>query len=361
MDFASGLLGTLLGLASIVLLILANAYFVATEFALVAVRRSQVQLWMDQGQPGAEATAQAVDHLDDAIAATQLGITLASIGLGFLGEPALASLIDPLLEAIGVESVIGVHGVAIAITFALITFLHVVAGELAPKALALQRPREVALVCARPLLVFARAFRWLLWLMNGAGNLLVRAFGVQPAGHRGRATSAEELMIVVSDAREAGELKPQAARMLGNVLRFTAKRVRDLMVPREQIRALPLHLPSSELLRRVREEGYTRYPVYDGTLDRVAGILHVKDLIAHDASRGDWNLASLLRPHVEMTAGLRVSSALQRFRREHSHLAVVREHVGGPVVGIVALEDVLEEIVGDIEDEHDVAQSAAAS
>jgi CBS domain containing-hemolysin-like protein len=352
MESASGLIGTLLGLASIAVLILVNAYFVATEFALVAVRRSEVKLWIEQGAPGAEATAHAVEHLDDAIAATQLGITLASIGLGFLGEPALARLIDPLLYAIGVDSVLGAHGVAIAITFALITFLHVVVGELAPKALALQRPREVALTCARPLLVFARAFRWVLWLMNGAGNCLVRAFGIQPAGHAGRVPSAEELMIVVSDAREAGELKPQAARILGNVLRFTAKRVRDLMVPRALVRGIPLHLPCSDVLRRVSEEAYTRYPVYDGTLDHVVGVLHVKDLIARDPN-GDWDLAGLVRPHVEMTSGLRVSSALQRFRRERSHLAVVREHAGGPMVGIVALEDVLEEIVGEIEDEHD--------
>jgi CBS domain containing-hemolysin-like protein len=360
MELPTGLVGTLLGLASIALLILANAYFVATEFALVAVRKSQVTLWREQRQPGAEATAQAVEHLDDAIAATQLGITLASIGLGFLGEPALARLIDPLLHAVGVDSVIGVHGVAIAITFCLITFLHVVAGELAPKALALQRPREVALACARPLLIFARAFRWVLWTMNGAGNLLVRALGIQPMGQRGQVPSAEELMIVVSDAREAGELRPQAARMLGNVLRFTEKRVRDLMVPRAQVRAIPLQLACTELLRRVKEEGYTRFPVYDGRQDHVVGILHVKDLLACDASRADWDLARLLRPHLEMAPGLRVSSALQRFRRERSHLAVVREHSGGPVVGIVALEDVLEQIVGEIEDEHDEIQGSAA-
>ena len=360
MESPTGLVGTLLGLSSIALLILANAYFVATEFALVAVRKSQVKLWMAQGQPGAEATAHAVEHLDDAIAATQLGITLASIGLGFLGEPALARLIDPLLHAVGVDSVIGAHGVAIALTFCLITFLHVVAGELAPKALALQRPREVALACARPLLIFARTFRWILWLMNGAGNLLVRALGIQPVGHMG-VPSAEELLIVVSDAREAGELQPQAARMLGNVLRFTAKRVRELMVPREQVCAIPLDLPGADLVRRVREEGYTRYPVYDGTLDRVVGILHVKDLLERDVSGAGWDLASIVRPQLEMAAGLRVSSALHRFRRERSHLAVVREHADGPVVGIVALEDVLEEIVGEIEDEHDAAAAKAAS
>ena len=360
MEPSDSLIGSIAGVLAIVVLILANAYFVATEFSLVAVRRSQAKLWMERGDPGAVETAHAVEHLDDAIAATQLGITLASIGLGFVGEPALARIVDALLRAVGVESVFGAHGVAIAVTFFLITFLHVVVGELAPKALALERPREVALACARPLLIFARVFRVVLWLMNGAGGLLVRALGIRPVGHAGRVHSADELMIVVSEAREAGELKPQAARMLGNVLRFTAKRVRDLMVPRDRIRALSLSMSRAELLRQVCEERYTRYPVHDGELDRVVGILHLKDLLEHEG-REDWDLRGLLRPHLEMSAGLPVSSALRRFRRERSHLAVVREHVGGPVIGVVALEDVLEEIVGEIEDEHDeIAEDAAA-
>jgi CBS domain containing-hemolysin-like protein len=352
MEPPSSLIGIFLGLSSIVLLILANAYFVATEFALVAVRRSQAKLWMEQGRPGARATAHAIEHLDDAIAATQLGITLASIGLGFIGEPALARVIDPVLRAAGIDSLLGAHGAAIAVTFTLITFFHVVVGELAPKALALDRPREVALACARPLLIFARIFRWVLWVMNGAGNLLVRAFGVQPAGHLARVHSAEELLIVVGESREAGKLKPQAARMLGNVLRFTGKRVRELMVPREQVQAVPLTMKREDLLRRVSAVGYTRYPVYDGELDRIVGVLHTKDLFAHDDS-DDWSLERIVRTHLEMSAGLSVSNALRRFRREHSHLAIVREHVGGPVIGILALEDVLEEIVGEIEDEHD--------
>ena len=185
----------LLGIAAIGALILANAYFVASEFALVAVRRSQVQLWVAEGRRGAASTARAIEHLDDAIAATQLGITLASIGLGFLGEPALARVIDPLLAAAGVDSFVAVHGLAVALAFALVTFLHVVVGELAPKAIALDRPGEVALLCARPLLVFGRIFRPVLVVMNGAGNALVRLLGIPPAGHR----------FAAVDARERGE------------------------------------------------------------------------------------------------------------------------------------------------------------
>ena len=170
----------LLGLLAVAALILANAYFVATEFALVAVRRSQIKLWVAEGRRGAGAVAMALTRLDDAIAATQLGITLASLGLGWVGEPALARLIEPMLASVGIGSAVAVHGVAVALAFSLITFLHVVVGELAPKALALDHPGPVALACARPLLLFGRTFRWAIWLMNSAGNALVRLLGVRP-------------------------------------------------------------------------------------------------------------------------------------------------------------------------------------
>ena len=198
---------SLLGLLSIAALILLNAYFVATEFALVAVRRTQVELWVQAGRTGARSVARAIGNLDDAIAATQLGITLASIGLGFVGEPVAARLIEPLLRDAGIGSLVAVHTVAIAISFAAITFLHVVVGELAPKALALDRPGPVALVCARPLLGFARVFRWVLWIMNGAGNALVRVLGVRPSGHHARVHSPEELSLLVSESREAGAIR----------------------------------------------------------------------------------------------------------------------------------------------------------
>src|SRR5262245_3648868 len=181
-----GSASTALGLLAVLGLVLANAYFVATEFALVAVRRSEVKLWVAQGRRGAQAVASAIERLDDAIAATQLGITAASIGLGFVGEPIVAELLRPLLHAAGFGGFGALHGLALAVAFTLVTFLHVVVGELAPKALALDRPGEVALLCARPLLLFGRVFRLVLVLMNGAGNALVRAFGVRPAAGQER-------------------------------------------------------------------------------------------------------------------------------------------------------------------------------
>ena len=341
-----------LGLLAVPALVLVNAYFVATEFALVAVRRSQVKLWVAAGRRGAASVAAATGQLDDAIAATQLGITIASIGLGWLGEPAVARLLSPGLAALGIEGTRAVHGIATAVAFSLITFLHVVVGELAPKAIALDRPGEVALLCARPLLIFGRVFRVVLVLMNGAGNYLVRALGVAPSGEAQRVHSAEELSLLVTESREAGELRPEQSRILGRVFRIARTRVRDVMIPRDRIFAIDRRTEPEGLLERLREEGYTRLPVYDGDLDRIVGILHTKDLFHLYAKTRLVVLADAIRPASEMRPETPIGEALRHFRRERRHMALVREP-GGPLLGIVTLEDVLEEIVGEIEDEHD--------
>jgi CBS domain containing-hemolysin-like protein len=341
-----------LGLIGVAALIFANAYFVATEFALVAVRRTQIDLWVAEGRRGAVSAKLATDHLDDAIAATQLGITAASLGLGWIGEPAVANLIEPLFRAIGLGSLIAIHSVAVVVAFALITFLHVVLGELAPKALALEHPGRVALACARPLIVFGQVFRLLLILMNGAGNAVVKLFGIQPAGRQHTVHSAEELSLLVSEARAAGKIRPYAGRILGNVFRLTRTRVRDVMVPRERVLAIEKSTEPEALLDVLRESGFTRIPVYEGTLDNVVGVLHAKDLFHVYAQHRVVILADAIRPAPEIRPDLPVADALRRFRRSRAHLAVVREK-GGLVLGVCTLEDVLEEIVGEIEDEHD--------
>ena len=347
MDIASAL-----GLLSIAALVAANAYFVATEFSLVAVRRSQIRVWQAEGRRGAGAAAHAVGRLDDAIAATQLGITLASIGLGFLGEPVIAGLLEPVFSALGAAADSTAHGVAIAIAFALVTFVHVVAGELAPKAIALDRPGPVALWCAGPLLWFSRLTRPALWLMNGCGNALVRLIGVKPAGEAGRVHSGEELRLLVSEASESGEIRPDTGRLLGNVFALSRTRVVDVMVPRLRVFAVPRHVGRDELLDLLCEEGFTRLPVYDGGIDKVMGVLHAKDVFHLVARTRAVVLEDAIRPVFELPPDLPVMVALARFRRARQHLAVVRA-VDGPLLGIVTLEDVLEEIVGEIEDEHD--------
>jgi CBS domain containing-hemolysin-like protein len=343
---------SLLGLLGVVALVATNAFFVATEFALVAVRRTQVEVWVAEGRRGARAIQAAIEHLDDAIAATQLGITLASIGLGWIGEPALAGLIRPTLLAIGVESSVAVNTLALALAFSAITFVHVVAGELAPKALALDFPGRVALVCARPLLVFGRVFRPILVFMNGAGNALVRAFGVKPAGQAQSVHSTDELSLLVSESRAAGAIHPYPGRILGNVFRLSRTRVRDVMIPREEVAAVSSQVDPEDLLDLLRESGFTRLPVYEGSLDHIVGILHTKDLFHLYARERVVVMSDAIRPATQFDPDLPIVDALRQFRRERRHLAIVR---GGDdlVLGVCTLEDVLEEIVGEIEDEHD--------
>jgi putative hemolysin len=225
-------------------------------------------------------------------------------------------------------------------------------GELAPKAIALDHPGRVALACARPLLVFARVFRPVLWLMNGTGNLLVRAIGVQPSGQSQSVHSADEISLLVAESRAAGEIRPYAGRMLGNVFRLGRTRLRDVMIPREKVVAIERGIRSDALLDLIKESGFTRIPVYDGAFDHVIGILHTKDLFQVYADRRVVILEDAVRPAEFFPSDLSLVNALRRFRHSRQHLAIVRDE-GGPVIGVLTLEDVLEQIVGDIEDEHD--------
>ncbi|HXV37708.1 MAG TPA: hemolysin family protein [Myxococcota bacterium] len=348
---------SLIGVLGIAALVATNAFFVAAEFSLVAVRRTQVALWVAEGRRGAGAIQAAIDRLDDAIAATQLGITLASIGLGWIGEPALAGLIRPALAAVGIESSVVVHSIAVAIAFSAITFVHVVAGELAPKAIALDIPGKVALVCARPLLLFGRVFRPILLLLNGAGNALVRAFGVALDNQARSVHSPDELSLLVSESSAAGAIRPYSGLMLGNVFRLSQTRVCSVMVPRAQMTAVPSQIAPDDLLDLLRETGFTRLPVYREDLDHVVGILHTKDLFHVYARDRVVVMSDAIRPALRFEPDLPVTDALRRFRAGRQHLAIVQSE-GGPVLGICTLEDVLEEIVGEIEDEHDLPTPA---
>ena len=224
-------------------------------------------------------------------------------------------------------------------------------------ALVLSTP--VALWCAGPLLMFSRLTRPALWLMNGCGNALVRLIGVRPAGEAGRVHSAEELSLLVREASESGQIRADTGRMLGNVFALSRTRVRDVMVPRLRVFAVPRGIGRDELLDRICEEGYTRLPVYDGSIDRVIGVLHAKDVFHLVARTRAVVLEDAIRPVLELPPDLPILAALARFRRARQHLALVRA-ADGPLLGIVTLEDVLEEIVGEIEDEHDVAAPALA-
>ena len=248
------------------LLVLLNAFFVAAEFALVAVRRTRVEEMVNHRRAGALAVRAAIDHLDDAIAATQLGITLASLALGWIGEPIVARLLEPVFSFLPADDAwIARHTLATIAAFMFITFLHVILGELAPKAVALQRPDAVSLWVARPLLWFARLARPFIVLMNGAGNGVVRLLGFEPISGHEMAHSIEEVALIIEESRQAGVLPRDQAEYVHNVFRLPAKRVRDCLVPLDKMAALELHMPETEIMQQVREGAHTRASLALGT------------------------------------------------------------------------------------------------
>ncbi len=335
-------------------LVLINGLFVAAEFALVAVRRTRVEELLNQQVAGARSVETAIHDLDRSIAATQLGITLASIGLGFLGEPALARWIFPLFAALpeGIWQGLATHGTASALAFLVITFSHVVFGELMPKTIALQIPDHTALWVARPLLIFTFLTRPLVAAMNGTGNFLLRLIGFEPAGHEIHLHSVEELELLIEDTQEAGLIDHDQAELLQNVFALSDKTIAECMVPREKMAVLEMNAAPEQILDAVRQGAHTRMPVYDGDLDEIVGIVNTKDLFYLFSLQGVVVLQDALYPPLYLRSSDNLGSALRTLRRAHRHMALVRDD-DDHIIGLITLEDVIEEIIGEIEDEHD--------
>jgi putative hemolysin len=341
------------GLLMVPVLVLANAFFVAAEFALVAVRRSRIDELLLQGRRGTASAKYAIDNLDDTIAATQLGITLASLALGWVGEPSMARLIEPLFSFLPEEGAwIAGHTLATILAFTLITFMHVILGELAPKAIALERPDMVSLWVARPLLWFNTLMRPVIALMNAMGNGVVRLLGFKPISAREMVHSVDELGLIIEETRRAGVLPVDQAEYVRNVFRMPAKHVRDCLVPRDQMAALEFRMSEERILEEVREGAHTRMPVYEDTLDNIVGIVNTKDLFHLFSLRGMIVLDDAMYPPIFVDPEMSISDLLRQFRGRRRPMAVVRDGVGH-VLGLITLEDIVEEIVGEIEDEHD--------
>jgi putative hemolysin len=347
-------IATILGLLAIPLLVALNAFFVAAEFSLVAVRRTRVDEMVNARWVGALAVKQAINHLDDAIAATQLGITLASLALGWIGEPVAVRLVSPALQWMSDPwFFITKHGLAVAVAFMLITFLHVILGELAPKAVALQRPDRIALFVCPPLLVFSNVMRPFITVMNGTGNLVVRMLGFQPVKGHQMLHSVEELSLLIEETRRAGVLPRDQAEYVSNVFRLPEKRVRDCLVPRERMACLELHMQEQRILEAVRDGAHTRMPVFDQDPQNIVGIVNTKDLFHLFSVRGMVVLDDAMYPPTFVDPERPISEVLRHFRRTRRPMAIVREK-SGEITGMITLEDIIEEIVGEIEDEHDL-------
>lgn len=344
---------TVLGLLSVPALVVLNGLFVAAEFSLVGVRKTQVEEMERLGVKGARAVAHALDHLDRSLAATQFGITLASIALGWVGEPALARLVHPLFAhwPKGWGDV-AMHSVATGLAFACITFMHIVFGELIPRSLALHMPDRTSLWLSAPLSLFARLTRPLTLIVSGTANAILRWLGYQPISGEEMVHSVEELMLLIEDTEEAGVIDPDQAEFVQNVFRLSGKRVRDCLVPREKMATLELSTQPEQVLEAVRHGAHTRIPVYEGELDNIVGIVNTKDLFYLFSLKGVVVLEDAMYPALFLKPDENVGTALRLFRQSHRPMALVRDDQSR-IHGLITLEDVLEEIVGDIEDEHD--------
>lgn len=330
-----------------------NGYFVAAEFSLVTVRWTRVEELVESGRFGATAVRDAIEKLDDSIAATQLGITFSSLALGWLGEPALAHLVHPLFANLpGGFSEAVTHGAAVALAFLIITFLHVVLGELAPKAIALERAEDVALIVSGPLLVFGRVFRPFIRFMNGSGNWVVRQLRLPPVKPGHSVHSSEEIDMLIEEGQEAGVIQPDEATYARAVFELSDKTVRDIMVPREKVVTLSITATEEEILETSRETAHTRMPVWEGDVDNIVGVVNTKDLFHIFTLRGLVILMDAMYPALFVGPDVAIGKLLTKLKREKRPMAVVQES-DGRFAGIVTLEDILEEIVGEIEDEHD--------
>jgi putative hemolysin len=341
------------GLLSIPALIVLNASFVAAEFSLVAVRKTRVEELVHNGVRGAKAVQVAIGSLDRTIAATQLGITLTSLGLGWLGERALFDLLEPLFQLAPFPvSRLAIHSAATVLAFLIITYLHVVFGEFIPKSLALQSPDRIALWVAQPLMIFEKLARPLIALIRGTGNSILHLLGVKPMHGEQALHSVEELLLLIEDTEEAGLLDPEQAEFAQNVFRLSGKQVIDCLVPREKMAALEITTPPENILATVRQTAHTRMPVYEGQIDRIVGIVNTKDLFYLFSLRGFVVLEDALYPPLYLKPDASVAMALKLFKSSKRPMALVRDDEGH-ILGLITLEDILEEIVGDIEDEHD--------
>ena len=344
---------TLVGLLLIPLLVAVNAFFVAAEFAFVAVRRTRVEELANAGDPRAKTLLTGLDELNDRVAAAQLGITVASLALGLASEPAVHHLLAPLLAALpdawqGAVS----RSLSVALTLAVVTYLHVVFGEQMPKLAALQLSEAIALRIAGPLAGFARLARPVTRLMNGSSGLFLRWCGLKPVDEHAETPSVDEMRLLIEDQEEAGLIDPEAADYVLNVFELSSKQVKDVMVGWDKVMTLDLDTPPDRILEAVREGAHTRMPVTAGKPAVVVGLVNTKDLFYLFSLKGVVVLEDAIYPAQYLAPTDTVADALRRFRKSHRPMAVVRE-ADGPPLGVLTLEDVLEEIVGDIEDEQD--------
>jgi CBS domain containing-hemolysin-like protein len=346
----------LLAFLVIAVLILMNGIFVAAEFAIIGVRPTRIEQLAEEGNRVAKrlrAILRSPAQVDRYIATAQLGITLASLGLGMIGEPAIAHLAEPLLhDQLGLEGEI-VHSISFVIALLLITYLHVVLGEMIPKALALQNAERTVFSLAAPMILMQTIFSYPITILNRIGIWVLRVMRVPPPAQGSRLHTPDELELIISESVVGGLIEAEEQQLLSNIFTFGELRVHQIMIPRRKIAGIPITISEQELLETVTAAPHTRFPVYEDTLDNVIGILHLKDVVTQQLENAPFDLRSLLYQAIFVPENTYVSNLLETLKQKHVHMAVVIDEYGG-TAGIVTLEDLIEEVVGEVRDEFDV-------
>ncbi|MBL8148373.1 MAG: HlyC/CorC family transporter [Blastocatellia bacterium] len=346
-------------LTAVFLLVFANGFFVAAEFSLVGMRRSRILALIEEGDSRALTLLRVASTLDAYLSACQFGITLASLGLGWLGESTFADVLTPFFEkVIPTGYAVGIaHSVAIFLAFSFITFLHIVLGELAPKTLALERTEKMALVVAKPMELFYKFFKIPIQLLNYSGNLVLRIFKVKATAEHVSSYTKDELRQLVEMSHQSGHLQSEELQMLHNIIEFSDTEVREVMVPRTKVSAVSEKATFEEVDALFSETGFSRIPVYRDSLDNIIGTLFLKDIVSYLRSPEKFSIQKLITKVIYLPEKAHLGEALRQMRRARVHIGiVVDEH--GATLGIVTLENVLEQIVGQIQDENDEDEKA---
>lgn len=337
------------------ILIALTAFFVACEFSIIRVRGSKIDQLIEEGHPRAEAARQVTGNLDEYLSATQLGITITALGLGWIGEPTMKSILAPVLEKLHISA--DVSGILIfLVAFSVITFLNVVVGELAPKTIAIQRAEQVSLLISKPLIMFHKIAFPFIWLLNHSARLVTGLFGLKPASEGEIAHSEEELRMILSESYKSGEINQAEYKYVNNIFEFDDRIAKEIMVPRTEIITLYNDGTIQEFIDIVKEEKFTRYPIVDGDKDHIIGMINIKEVFADFVKKRKSPSTSLkpyTRPVIRVMENIPIHDLLVKMQKERIHMAVLMDEYGG-TSGLVTVDDILEEIVGEIRDEFDI-------
>ena len=340
----------------VLILVLFNAFFVVSEFAIVKIRRTKLEEMVHAGNKRAKIALGITEHLDSYLSAIQLGITLASLGLGWIGEPAVASLLENLLGGYFAENKILLHSVSFGIAFSFITLLHVVLGELIPKSLAIQKTETFVLLIAYPLYMFKRIFYPFIWILDTLTIKILHMMGVQPASEEDMAHSEEEIKLIVNASQRGGVIDDTERDIIQNAIDFSEICAHEVMIPRQDMNCLFLSDSFEQVMDFVKKTKHTRYPLCDKDRDNVVGMIHIRDLLEHcDEHLGKGQLNKIARQILFVPENQSISEVLHLMMRKHTHVAIVVDEYGG-TAGMLSMEDILEELVGDIQDEHDLPE-----